>query len=305
MKRYGARRLPARATSSSPITRRSPASTSTTSSSTCPISSRASCSCSRWCARIGSTSAASAPASAPAREVADPWLEGLQLDQLKIYEGGKLNEMLLTGHPRQYPLSRIPRSATCNRRWRRAGWRMRRLDELFDKYGATTMLGAIEHIFAETELKCRRTVSTFPDGVYEAESFLDNDGVSKRAGPYPCQGHRRSGKGRYDDRPFGLLAGAQSRHQLAHSGRRARRLQGADRAARSGQRRLVQRAEAHHPRRQHHDGALPRADGGLEHDHADRRRHHRQGAGAGGERPDSRGPSRHARRVGRVLRPQS
>ena len=28
------------------------------------------------------------------REVSDPWLEGLQLDQLKIYEEGKLNESL-------------------------------------------------------------------------------------------------------------------------------------------------------------------------------------------------------------------
>jgi len=31
-------------------------------------------------------------ASAQAPTVADPWLEGLQLDQLKIYEAGKLNE---------------------------------------------------------------------------------------------------------------------------------------------------------------------------------------------------------------------
>ena len=48
----------------------------------------------RWCARTGSTSAALAPASAPAPTVADPWLEGLQLDQLKIYEEGKLDETL-------------------------------------------------------------------------------------------------------------------------------------------------------------------------------------------------------------------
>ncbi len=37
-------------------------------------------------------------------EVVDPWQEGLQLDQLKIYEGGKVNEVLLEGHPRQHPL---------------------------------------------------------------------------------------------------------------------------------------------------------------------------------------------------------
>ena len=61
-----------------------------------------------------------------------------------------------------------------------------------------------------------------------------------------------------------LLGRAQGRDQLAHLCRRARRLQGADRPARSGQRRLVPRAQGHHPRRQHHDGALPGADGGLE-----------------------------------------
>ncbi len=60
---------------------------------------------------------------------------------------------------------------------------------------------------------------------------------------------------------------------------RPRRLQGADRPARPGQRRLVPRAQGHHPGRQHHDGALPGADGGLELDRADGGRHHRQGAG--------------------------
>ena len=44
--------------------------------------------------------------------VADPWLEGLQLDQLKIYEEGKLNEHALPRHQGQHPLPGIARSAT-------------------------------------------------------------------------------------------------------------------------------------------------------------------------------------------------
>jgi len=56
---------------------------------------------------------------------------------------------------------------------------LRRLDELFHKYGRDTVLGAIERIFEETEQKCRNVVAAFPDGVYEAESFLDDDGVTK------------------------------------------------------------------------------------------------------------------------------
>ena len=33
--------------------------------------------------------------------------------------------------------------------------------------------------FDETELKCRNIVSQLPDGVYEAESAIDDDGVRK------------------------------------------------------------------------------------------------------------------------------
>ena len=61
---------------------------------------------------------------------------------------------------------------------------LRRLDELFNKFGRNTMLQAIEIIFDETERKCRNVVEKLPDGVYEAEAALDNDGV-KRDEPVP------------------------------------------------------------------------------------------------------------------------
>jgi N-methylhydantoinase B len=111
-------------------------------------------------------------------EVVDPWQEGLQLDQLKIYEAGNANEVLLKVIRDNI---RFPDSSLGDMRAQMAACRLahRRLDELFEKFGAKTMVEAIEQIFAETEMKCRRTVSAFPSGVYEAESFLDNDGVSK------------------------------------------------------------------------------------------------------------------------------
>ncbi len=90
--------------------------------------------------------------------------------------------------------------------------------------------------------------------------------------------------------------------QFAHLRRRARRLQGAHRPARAGQRGLVPRAQGDHPRRQHHDGALSGADGGLERDRADGRRHDRQGARQRHARSRARRPSRAARRLHRVLR---
>ena len=52
-------------------------------------------------------------------------------------------------------------------------------DELFDKYGRDTILDAIAQIFDETERKCRNVVEKLPDGVYEAGSFIDDDGVKR------------------------------------------------------------------------------------------------------------------------------
>jgi N-methylhydantoinase B len=110
--------------------------------------------------------------------VADPWLEGLQLDQLKIYEGGKLNDTLYRVLKDNI---RFPESSLGDMKSQMAACRLaaRRMDELFDKYGRETILSAIETIFDETELKCRNVVSQLPDGVYEAESAIDDDGVLK------------------------------------------------------------------------------------------------------------------------------
>src|SRR5712692_5654330 len=52
------------------------------------------------------------------------------------------------------------------------------LDELVRKYGKETLLRAIGRIFDETETKCRKVVARLADGVYEAESFFDDDGVT-------------------------------------------------------------------------------------------------------------------------------
>jgi N-methylhydantoinase B len=105
-------------------------------------------------------------------QVADPWLEGLQLDQLKVYEGGKPNETLLKILRDNI---RYPDSSLGDMRSQIAACRLalRRLDELFHKFGRDTMLDAIQQIFAETEQRCRAVVSTIPDGVYEAHSTYD------------------------------------------------------------------------------------------------------------------------------------
>jgi N-methylhydantoinase B len=110
--------------------------------------------------------------------VADPWLEGLQLDQLKIYEAGRLNETLYRVIKDNI---RFPESSLGDMKSQMAACRLaaRRLDELFDKYGRDTLLTAITQIFDETEQKCRNVVSQLPDGVYEASASIDDDGVIK------------------------------------------------------------------------------------------------------------------------------
>jgi N-methylhydantoinase B len=115
--------------------------------------------------------------------VADPWLEGLQLDQLKIYERGKLDETLYRVLKDNI---RFPESSLGDMKSQMAACRLavRRMNELFDKYGKDTILDAIAQIFDETERKCRNVVEKLADGIYEASAFIDDDGV-KRGEPVP------------------------------------------------------------------------------------------------------------------------
>ncbi|WP_201318572.1 hydantoinase B/oxoprolinase family protein [Paenibacillus sp. EPM92] len=109
--------------------------------------------------------------------ITDPWMEGLQLDQLKIYESGEVNPTLLQILKDNI---RFPESSLGDMRAQIAACRLaeRRLDELIAKYGHETFLQYVEAIFAKTEEKCRKIVAKIPDGVYEAESFMDDDGFN-------------------------------------------------------------------------------------------------------------------------------
>ena len=111
-----------------------------------------------------------------ATNVADPWLEGLQLDQLKIYDGGVEQKPLLKVIRDNI---RFPDAAFGDMRGQIASCKLasRRLEELLEKYGKNVVLASIERIFDETEFKCRRVVESIPDGEYEANALWDEDGV--------------------------------------------------------------------------------------------------------------------------------
>lgn len=52
-----------------------------------------------------------------------------------------------------------------------------RMAEIVARFGLDTVRAARDDIFAQTEQFERAAITTIPDGVYEAEGFLDNDGV--------------------------------------------------------------------------------------------------------------------------------
>ncbi len=108
--------------------------------------------------------------------VADPWLEGLQLNQLKIYREGVLDETLYRVISDNI---RFPESSLGDMKSQMAACRLaaRRLDELFQKYGRDAVVDAIAQIFDETERKCRNVIAQIPDGTYEAAAQIDEDGL--------------------------------------------------------------------------------------------------------------------------------
>jgi N-methylhydantoinase B len=109
--------------------------------------------------------------------VPDPWFEGLQIDQQRIYEAGKLNKTL---HAMIRDNIRYPESSLGDMRAQIASCRMgvRRFEDLVQRYTAEVVEEAIETIYRETETRCRNVVALIPDGTYEAESVYDDDSVN-------------------------------------------------------------------------------------------------------------------------------
>ena len=174
----------------------------------------------------------------------------------------------------------------------------RRFLEMLRKYGRDAVLGGIEAIMDQSEAMARARVREIPDGVYEAESFMDDDGVN--VGQRVPIKVRVEVDGRPDDgRPHrrveagaGLLQFRRDRRPLVLPGG----VQVPDLGARpADQRRPV-------PRARHRAAAGPRGQRGQARRDADvddlsddRRRHDLQGAGAGDPRPGDRRPSRRSR----------
>ncbi|HEY2530562.1 MAG TPA: hydantoinase B/oxoprolinase family protein, partial [Xanthobacteraceae bacterium] len=110
-------------------------------------------------------------------ETTEIYQEGVQFRSLKIYEGGKRNETLWQII---HDNVRFPEAALGDLRAQIACCQLgiRRFGELLRRYGRATVEQSIHTIWDATERDARAFIARIPDGVYEAESFLDNDGRS-------------------------------------------------------------------------------------------------------------------------------
>ena len=106
----------------------------------------------------------------------DIYSEGLQMPIVKAWKQGVPNDDIL----RVIRMNvRIPERAMGDLRAQVAAVKTgeKRFIELAQKYGRDAVLGAIVAIFDHAEAVARESVRQIPDGTYEAESFMDDDGV--------------------------------------------------------------------------------------------------------------------------------
>ena len=107
----------------------------------------------------------------------DIFSEGLQMPIVKIYRKGEINEELVAIIKSNV---RLPERAMGDFRAQVAAVKTgeKRFLEMIQKYGRDDVLGAIEAIMDHSEAIARERVRNIPDGIYEAESFMDDDGIS-------------------------------------------------------------------------------------------------------------------------------
>jgi N-methylhydantoinase B len=107
----------------------------------------------------------------------DIFSEGLQLPFVKIFKAGQ-QDPELTSIIRAN--CRLPELAMGDFRAQIASIRTgeRRLTQLIERYGTGTFKESVRLIFDQSEKLARAAVQRIPDGTYEAESFMDDDGVN-------------------------------------------------------------------------------------------------------------------------------
>jgi N-methylhydantoinase B len=106
----------------------------------------------------------------------DIFSEGLQVPIVKYQDQGEVNQTLVDIIRLNV---RIPNRAMGDLRAQITAVKTgeRRFLQLIERYGRDAVLGAIAAIMDHADKAARARTLTIPDGVYEAESFMDDDGV--------------------------------------------------------------------------------------------------------------------------------
>jgi N-methylhydantoinase B len=106
----------------------------------------------------------------------DIYSEGLQIPILKYQDRGKVNQDLLDIIRMNV---RLPPRAMGDLRAQVTAVKTgeRRFLELLDRYGQQQVMDSIAENMDRAEAAARARTKTIPDGVYEAESWLDDDGI--------------------------------------------------------------------------------------------------------------------------------
>jgi len=107
----------------------------------------------------------------------DIFSEGLQLPFVKIFRAGTENPEITSIIRANV---RVPERAMGDMRAQLASIRTgeRRVIQLLRRYGNRAFKDSIRLVFEQSEKLARAAVRRIPDGVYEAESFMDDDGVN-------------------------------------------------------------------------------------------------------------------------------
>ena len=105
----------------------------------------------------------------------DVYEEGLQIRSVKIYSEGKPNHEVLRLIEDNI---RFPESSLGDLRAQIASCRTgeERLEQICRRYGGGRFQEAVQIIWDQTDKLVREAVGAIPDGIYEASSFLDDDG---------------------------------------------------------------------------------------------------------------------------------
>ena len=106
----------------------------------------------------------------------DIYAEGLQVPILKLQRAGELNKDLVDIIAMNV---RMPERALGDLRAQLTAVRTgeRGFLALVERYGRDAVLGSIRRIMDQSERSARERTRSIPDGVYEAEAFMDDDGI--------------------------------------------------------------------------------------------------------------------------------